>query len=150
MMEDLSKLRQKISQVNKKREALLQKIMKTEPFLAAQVYERFKKCGNKTCKCARGELHGPFVWLYQKKKGQKLLSTSVPKDFAKEAKELAENYKILLENRKKVREADSEINILLNQMEEILERDAVKYVTKEKGDQKKSKSSKASTEEQED
>ena len=104
--------------------------MRTEPFIAAQVYERFKKCGSKTCKCSRGELHGPFIWLYQNKKGQKLISTSIKKDVAQEASKLAENYKVLLENRKQVREIDDQINLLINTMEKILEQDATKYAAK--------------------
>lgn len=132
IMEDLSRLRQKIYSANKRRDLLLRQAMNTEPFIAAQVYERYKKCGNKNCKCARGELHGPFTWLYQKKKGEKLLSTSVPKGLAREAKSLAENYKVLQEKRKLIREIDNEINLLLNQMEQLLERDASRYVTKDK------------------
>ena len=78
--EELSKVRQQISSLNKRRTELLGSIIKTESFIAAQVYEHFKKCGNKNCKCARGELHGPFTWFYRNKKGQKLISTSIKKD----------------------------------------------------------------------
>jgi hypothetical protein len=131
-MEELSKLRQQIFAFNKKRTLLLTNIMKTEPFIAAQVYERFKKCGNKNCKCSRGELHGPFTWLYQNKKGQKLISTTVKKEFAPEALKYAENYKLLLEQRKQVREIDEQINLLITQIEIILERDASIYVAKKK------------------
>lgn len=130
ILEELSKVRQQISSLNRRRTALLSSIMKTEPFIAAQVYERYKKCGSKTCKCSRGELHGPFTWLYQNKKGQKLISTSIKKDVAQEAFKLAENYKVLLEHRKQVREIDDQINLLINTMEKILEQDAAKYATK--------------------
>lgn len=129
-MEDISKVRQQIHNKNKQRTLLLSKIMKLEPFIAAQVYERFKKCGNKNCKCSRGELHGPFIWLYQNKKGQKLISTSIKKEVAKEASELAKNYKTLCEYRKEVRKIDEQISLLINQMEKILEMDASKYAEK--------------------
>lgn len=129
-MEELSKVRRQISTLNKNRSVLLNRIMNTEPFIAAQVYERYKKCGNKNCKCAKGELHGPFTWIYQKKKDQKLISTTIKKDIAPEALALAENYKTLQDLRKQVREIDDQINLLLNTIEKILEQDATKYVSK--------------------
>jgi hypothetical protein len=144
IMEDLSRIRQKISAADKRRKLLLGNVLHTEPFIAAQVYERYKKCGSKNCKCTRGELHGPFTWLYQNKKGGKLLSTSVPKEIAKEAGTLAENYKVLLAKRKQIREIDDEINLLLNSMEQMLERDAAKYVTKEKRTERGSEKDKGS------
>ena len=109
---------------------MLSRIMNTEPFIAAQVYERFKKCGHKNCKCANGELHGPFTWIYQKKKDQKLISTTIKKDIAPEALVLAGNYKALQELRKQVREIDDQLNLLINTIEKILEQDATKYVAK--------------------
>lgn len=149
-MEDVSQIRKGIAAANKRREFLLHQLMKIEPFLAAQVYERYKKCGNKNCKCARGELHGPFVWLYQNKKNEKLLSTSVPKELAQEAKMLADNYKDIQEKRKEIREIDSEINLLLNKIEQLMEKDALKYVTKDKKSKGKSKKDQRSTEEKGD
>ena len=47
-----------------------------------------------------------------------------------EAKELAERYKVLLEQRQKLRELESDINTYLNAMEKILEKEANEYVTK--------------------
>jgi hypothetical protein len=144
IMEEISKIKQKISSANRRRSLLMSQVMNTGPFIAAQVYERYKKCGSKNCKCSRGELHGPFTWLYQNKKGGKLLSTSVPKEMAKEAGTLAETYKILLAKRKQIREIDDEINLLLNSMEQLLERDAAKYVTKEKRTERGSEKDKGS------
>ena len=33
-------------------------------------YKLFKKCGNKNCKCAKGELHGPYPALSVCKNGK--------------------------------------------------------------------------------
>jgi len=129
-MEDLSALRKKIYTANTQRNTLLQNIMRAKPFIAAQVYERYKKCGNPNCKCQKGELHGPYLWIYQNKKGQKILSTTVQKGKHLEAKELADNYKELLERRQKLRELDQKINEYLNVMESILEKEAKDYATK--------------------
>ena len=128
-MDDLSGLRKTIYDTDKKRAALIQKLLRTKPFIAAQVYERFKTCGNENCRCKQGIPHGPFLWLYQKKKGNPILSTTIAKDKETQAKELAERYKLLLAQRQTLREFDQEINVYLNSMEKILELEANGYVT---------------------
>ena len=131
-MPDLSTLRKLVYDLNKKRQDDINRVLNTKPFIAAQVYERYKACGNPKCKCARGELHGPFLWIYQKKKGEKVISTTVVKEKALEAKELAERYEKLLRLRKQIREADQEINELLNEYETQMEKEVSEYV-KRKG-----------------
>jgi len=34
------------------------------------IYTVYKKCGNKNCRCAKGELHGPFKYLSKKVDGK--------------------------------------------------------------------------------
>ena len=127
-MADLSALRKFIYDLNKKRQEDINRVLNTKPFIAAQIYERYKSCGNQKCKCAKGELHGPFLWIYQKKKGQKVISTTVVKEKAPEAIELAERYVKLLRLRQQIRETDQEINKLLNDYEAQMEREVAEYV----------------------
>ena len=129
-MEELSSLRKKISDLNKKRIDAINRVLHTKPYIAAQVYERYKKCGNPNCKCAKGELHGPFLWIYQKKKGQKVVSTTVTKERAGEAKEMAQRYVELLRLRQQIRETDQKINELLNEYEDHLEKGVTEYVNR--------------------
>jgi hypothetical protein len=129
-MSDLSSIRKNIIDTEKKRFILLSKLLKSKPFIAAQVYERFKTCGNKNCKCKKGQLHGPFLWLYQKKKNRKLISTTVHPEKKVQAKELAHRYKILLSHRQELREIDRQISSLLDSMVNILEEEVNEYVTK--------------------
>ena len=128
IMADLSAFRKQIAEINKRRLDTINRVLNTKPYIAAQVYERFKKCGNANCKCARGELHGPFLWIYQKKKGQKVVSTTVTKDMASEAKEMAQRYERLLCLRRQIREADQKINELLNEFESHMEKEVTEYV----------------------
>jgi hypothetical protein len=128
MMVDLSALRKQVYDINKLRQEDISRVLNLKPFIAAQVYERYKKCGNPKCKCARGEPHGPFLWLYQKKKGQKAISTTIVKDKAAEAKELAGRYERLQQIRRQIREADQKINALLNEIEAHMEKEAADYV----------------------
>lgn len=127
-MEELSALRKKISDLNKKRLDAISRVLHTKPYIAAQVYERYKKCGNPSCKCANGELHGPFLWIYQKKKGQKVVSTTVAEDKASEAKEMARRYGELLRLRQQIRETDRKVNELLNEYESYMEKGVAEYV----------------------
>jgi hypothetical protein len=132
MAKDLPTIRKQVSDINRNRMGLITKVLNTKPFIAAQVYERYKKCGNKRCKCQKGELHGPFLWIYQRKKDQKIISTTVVKDKAIEAKKLAWRYENLQRLRKEIREADRVINILLNELETQLEMEIGEYVKRKK------------------
>jgi len=131
-MKDLSALRQHIAAFNKERTEAISRTLDTKPYIAAQIYERYKKCGNTNCKCAKGELHGPFLWIYQKRKGQKAVSTTVAKEKAKEATELAQRYKTLLSLRHQIRQTDQKINTLLNELALQLEKEITVYVKRNK------------------
>jgi hypothetical protein len=127
-MTDLSALRKQIYDLNKERGDYLHRLLDIKSFMAAQVYERFKKCGNPNCKCARGELHGPFLWIYQKKKGQKVISTTVIKEKTDEARKLAGRYKELQYLRHLVKESDRRMASLLTEYASLTEREAAGYV----------------------
>ena len=131
-MNDLSLLRQAIARCMQQRNRLLDSTMHNKPYVAAQVYDRYKTCGNKNCKCHKGEPHGPFVWIYQHKKGQKLISTTVDGRKAAEARTLAANYQCWLEHRQQMRELDRRIQQYLDEMEQILEQQALDFVTSRK------------------
>ena len=127
-MEEISILKKKVYDLNKKREAAISKVLSTKPFIAAQVYPRYKKCGNPNCKCTRGELHGPYMWLYQKKKGQKVISTTIVKGKTVEAELMSMRYTKLLELRQEIRGIDQQINETLNEIESQLEVEVTTYV----------------------
>ena len=127
-MDDVSLLKQRVNELNKTRTDLINKVLMTKPFIAAQVYQRYKKCGNPNCRCARGELHGPYTWIYQKKKGQKVVSTTVVKGKTIEAEEMAKRYERLLGNRERIRKIDQEINDVMNLIETYYEREVTDYV----------------------
>lgn len=132
-MEDLSRIRQEIYKLNQKRWKLLECIMDPGQLLTASFYERYTKCGNPGCKCASGELHGPFQWIYQRRKGGKLISTSCVADKIQDAATFSENYKKFKENRAQVKILDDEINALISQIEAVLEVDVIEF-TKKRGE----------------
>lgn len=149
-MQDLSQVRKKIYDLNQKRWALTEKIMKSGSLLTAQYYERYTKCGNPTCKCATGELHGPFPWIYQNGKRKKSISTSCVAEKVELAKEYSKNYTEFKENIKEIKELNEEINKLFKEIEELNEVDAELF-TKKAGEKRgrKQKKSEGSNEKQE-
>ena len=42
--------------------------------IAGSIYVVYKKCGNKNCRCAKGDLHGPFFYLSRKEEGKTKLT----------------------------------------------------------------------------
>lgn len=129
-MDDASKIKQKISRLNEKRWGATKALMQSEKLLTASFYERYTKCGNPSCKCASGELHGPFPWIYRNKKGSKLISTSCVADKVDDAKKYSENYKVFKENKKVIKQTEEEINKLIEKLEKLYEIDAYEFVKK--------------------
>jgi hypothetical protein len=126
-MADISALRKKAHDINKRRTDAISRVLNTKPYIAAQVYPRYRKCGKPSCKCAKGELHGPYLWIYQKKKGQKVVSTTVAEGRGAQAKEKAKRYEDLLRLRQQIRESDQKLNELLNELESELEEEVCEY-----------------------
>jgi len=141
-MEDLSQIRKKIYDLNKKRWALLEQIMNPGKLLTASFYERFTKCSSPNCKCASGELHGPFPWIYQNKKGKKLISTSCVAHMVDDARAFSENYKAFKENRAEIKGIDEEIYRLITKIETLNEVEAKEF-TKKVGEKRGRKSKKS-------
>lgn len=130
-MEKISQIRQEIYQLNQKRWKLVESLMRPGKLLTASFYERFNKCGNPNCKCASGELHGPFPWVYVKRKGQKLISTSCIATKVDDARKFSENYKNFKESWSQIKAIDHEINQLIASIQAINEVDANEFIKKE-------------------
>ena len=116
--------------------------------LTASFYERMIKCGSPNCKCMSGELHGPFPWIYQKVKGQKLISTSCLAEKVEDARNFSENYKLFKENWNRIKALDEEISQLVAQVQSLFEVDVKEFVKKdgEKRGRKQKKSAECAEE----
>ena len=60
--------------------------------VSGSIYSTYKKCGNKRCRCAKGELHGPFNYISKRVDGKTILTFVRKADENKITKE-AENYR---------------------------------------------------------
>lgn len=138
-MADISQIRQSLYKLNKERWELIERIMQSENLLKASFYERHTKCGSVNCKCAQGELHGPFPWIYRNRKGEKLISTSCNIDKVQEARQFSENYQKFKENYKKIQRINDEIDCLITKIEKIREIQ-VEIFTKKEGENRGRKS----------
>jgi len=66
---DISTVRKKIHFLEKQRQKTLSYLLNPKDMVAGSIYSIYKKCGNKNCRCAKGELHGPFSYLSRKEDG---------------------------------------------------------------------------------
>jgi hypothetical protein len=128
--EDLSRVRQKISRLRKKREVLETKILNTGNLLKASYYERFITCGKQNCKCKQGEKHGPIPWVTGYK-GKKTVSTSVPIENVARVKKMTQNYKDFRNAQKEIEDINKEINKLIQKILQMKEYDIGEFTRKE-------------------
>ena len=66
---DINTVRKKIHFLEKQRQKTLSYLLNPKDMVAGSIYSIYKKCGNKNCRCAKGELHGPFSYLSRKEDG---------------------------------------------------------------------------------
>jgi hypothetical protein len=142
-MEDISQIRKKIAQLNKARWELIEEQMRAGKLLKASFYERLKKCNSPNCKCASGELHGPFPWIYQNRKGLKLVSTSCVQDKVADAKKFTENYKTFKTVLQQIVKIDKDIQECILRIGELQEVDVEQFIKKD-GEKRGRKSSNSS------
>jgi|SRR5664280_685105 hypothetical protein len=50
-------------QLRTRRRRLTGRLPDWEGYLAGSLVEQHRRCGKEGCRCARGELHGPYVYL---------------------------------------------------------------------------------------
>ena len=89
---DISKIKKKIHFLEKQRSKKLAYLLNPKDMIAGSIYETYKKCGNKNCRCAKGDLHGPFFYL-SRKAGGKTKLTFVRRADEDSVEEKAKNYK---------------------------------------------------------
>ena len=74
--------------------ALLKRLGKVGPLVAASLVRVGRRCGNPRCRCATGEKH-PAWRLTYKDANQKTVSVYVPVDMVEEVRQWVENYRTL-------------------------------------------------------
>jgi len=115
---DLSRLRQKIYQLNKERGVLLNKVINPGEMVKGSLYQMARSCGNPNCKCARGEKHISW-YLSRQAEGQTKLTyvgRIVPVRIHEGARRYQKHQKLLA----KIRKIDDGISKFLNQIRDAM------------------------------
>ena len=76
-----------------RRRKLADQLSRLGPVLRASLIERFTQCGKASCKCMRGEKHGPAYYLAVSYAKGKTRQVYVPKDLQPLAEAWVHNYR---------------------------------------------------------
>ena len=76
--------------------------------LKGSLTETYRTCGNPRCKCARGEKHGPYLYVSVYEKGRTRL-IYVPKQMEQEVREWVANVRELEEDLRRI----TQVNVQL-------------------------------------
>lgn len=79
-----------INWLQRKRDGLLKKLAACEPFVDGSIVKVKRRCGNKNCRCARGEKHESFYLMYKVK--QVTRAVYIPVDLEKEVRQWSQEW----------------------------------------------------------
>ncbi|MCX6384152.1 MAG: hypothetical protein NTV16_06690 [Actinobacteria bacterium] len=105
---DISAIRKKIYLLEQQRQQLILSLLNPKDMIAGSLYVTYKKCGNKRCRCAKGELHGPFNYISKKIDGKTVL-TFIRKADEKEIIRQAGHYRDYIKEMAKLNRIDKRI-----------------------------------------
>jgi len=72
------KIRKTIWDLSARRDRIQRKLSYPPPMIEGCLQTVYKKCGSPNCRCAKGNLHGPY-WVLSKKAGKKRKLTYLEK-----------------------------------------------------------------------
>jgi hypothetical protein len=111
----LSRIRQSLSQLAKEVQALLPTLMDRRPMIKGTVYEQRRKCGKPTCYCASGEPHRSMMLSRSEQGRTKLMK--VPDGELKDFQVLTERYQKFRRARARLGQIYKEMIGLIDQLE---------------------------------
>jgi Family of unknown function (DUF6788) len=95
--------------LQKRREGLAKLLPPLSQVLRGSLTERFLTCGNPTCKCARGERHGPTWYLSVTLDQSHRIGITVPPDQLEQVRHWIENYHLVKERLEKISDINREL-----------------------------------------
>ena len=112
-----SKQRQKLWQLWKRMERLVQQLDSNRPLVSGTLYLMGRKCGKATCRCARGELHKTWV-LTRSEEGRTRLY-SVKGEDRSPLRRWTQNYRIYQRGRAALVKRGAELIRRVDQLAEL-------------------------------
>ena len=117
---NLSQISNKVLTLQKKREgAELKLIRSRSKLMSGSLYQKFTACRKGNCKCTKGQLHGPFLYLSKKINGV-LTQRYVGKDADKPIVKNVKAYMSFQDTLADIRSINKQMDSLFNLYREIL------------------------------
>ncbi len=117
---ELAEIRKRITYLQKDREVLEFKCIRMRSNMeAGSLIKQYTACKKGSCKCTRGELHGPFLYISQKVNGKKK-SRYVGKESDKPTVRKVKAYMQYQDRLAKIRKINKEMDALFNKYRELL------------------------------
>lgn len=118
MFMNISDLRQEISILREERLKTENRLMQAKDMLPCSLIWRKVLCGNPSCRCQKGKLHGPYPYLSERVKGKTRLTYIRKRDLEKiEGK--TEQYRLFQKRLEYVRHLNRRIDDLFKRTREI-------------------------------
>jgi len=107
-MSDITSIRKNIAGLEAQRKKIIHYLLNAHDMTSGSIYKVYKKCGNKNCRCAKGNLHGPFKYLSKKKDGITKL-TFVRRADEEKIEKMALDYRKYITHMAKLNKIDKKI-----------------------------------------
>ena len=95
--------------LHKRRESLVKVLPPLSEILRGSLMERYLTCGNPSCKCARGERHGPVWYLSVTLDQSHRSGTTVAAGQVEQVRRWIENYHRVREHLEKISDINREL-----------------------------------------
>ena len=95
--------------LRERRKGLAQQLPPITEILRGSLVERYVTCGNPSCKCARGERHGPIWYLTVTLGKGRTAGGIVPEDRVAEVRAWIENYHQVKDHLEKISDINREL-----------------------------------------
>jgi hypothetical protein len=109
MEERKSLARLSLLALHKRREGLVKVLPPLSEILRGSLMERYLTCGNPSCKCARGERHGPVWYLSVTLDQSHRSGTTVAAGQVEQVRRWIENYHRVREHLEKISDINREL-----------------------------------------
>jgi len=95
--------------LRQRRQGLAHQLPPVTDILRGSLVERYVTCGNSTCKCAKGERHGPLWYLTVTLGRGRTTGGIIPNEQVEEVRGWIENYHKLKDHLEKISEINREL-----------------------------------------
>ena len=95
--------------LHQRRQGLAKRLPPVTEILRGSLMERYVTCGNPSCKCARGERHGPSWYLSVTLGPGRTTGSIIPEEKVDEVRSWIENYHKLKEQLEKISDINREL-----------------------------------------